>query len=222
MIGLLHIGEASPLPRFSAAVDFATLGLVRAPVVLVHGIWDTGKIFDRLTAALRARGVEHIDAIDLVPPDGSRSIADMASDVDRATSRIAEKTGATRVDLVGFSMGAVVSRYFVQRLGGRERVRRFISISGPHEGTRVAAFGRKIAAREMRIGSDLLRDLARDEDPWGEVVVHAARTPFDLMILPSESSELRNAQNRVFPVVLHKLMVRDRRVLRWIGDVLTD
>jgi triacylglycerol esterase/lipase EstA (alpha/beta hydrolase family) len=195
---------------------------VRAPVVLVHGIWDSGKIFDRLASALRARGIEHIDAIDLVPPDGSRSIADMAADVERAVSRLAEKTSETRVDLIGFSMGALVSRYFVQRLGGRERVRRFISISGPHEGTRIAAFGRKIAAREMRIGSELLADLARDENPWGAVDVHAARTPFDLMIVPSASSELRDAQNRVFPVALHKLMVSDRRVMRWIGDVLTD
>jgi triacylglycerol esterase/lipase EstA (alpha/beta hydrolase family) len=195
---------------------------VRAPVVLVHGIWDTGKIFDRLVAALRARGVEHIDAIDVVPSDGSRSIAHMAKDVASAASRLTEKTGAARVDLVGFSMGAVVSRYFVQRLGGRERVRRFVSISGPHQGTRVAAFGRKIGAREMRIGSELLADLAKDDDPWGEVTVHAARTPYDLMIVPSTSSELKGAQNRVFPVVLHGLMVRDRRVVEWVCDVLAE
>jgi len=32
-------------------------------------------------------------------------------------------------DLVGFSMGGIVSRYYVQRLGGIDRVQRFITLA---------------------------------------------------------------------------------------------
>ena len=41
-------------------------------------------------------------------------------------------------------MGGIVARSYVQRFGGIERVRRFITISAPHRGTYVAyAMGNK-------------------------------------------------------------------------------
>ena len=191
------------------------------PVVLVHGIWDSGKIFEKLGTALTRAG-KSIDSIDLVPPDGSRSIASMAEDVAAAVTRAQEGAGGARVDLVGFSMGALVSRFFIQRGGGKLRVRRFVSLSGPHEGTVIGALGLTPGARQMRRGSALLRDLAADADPYGDVEVFAARTPFDLMILPSTSSIIPAAkENRTFNVPLHKLMVSDARVTRWVVGVLS-
>ncbi len=191
------------------------------PVVLVHGIWDNGKIFDKLGAALTKVG-KSVDAIDLVPPDGSRSIASMAEDVAAAVTRAQQASGHERVDLIGFSMGVLVSRYFIQRGGGKRIVRRFVSLSGPHEGTVFGALGWTPGARQMRRGSELLRDLAADSEPYGDVEVFAARTPFDLMILPSTSSMIPAAkENRTFNVPLHKLMVSDARVTRWIVERLS-
>ena len=40
--------------------------------------------------------------------------------------------------VVGSSMGALVSRAYVQRFEGKQRVRRFVSISGPQHGTATA------------------------------------------------------------------------------------
>ena len=36
--------------------------------------------------------------------------------------------------LVGHSLGTMVSRYFVERLGGKERVERLVLMGGPHMG----------------------------------------------------------------------------------------
>jgi triacylglycerol esterase/lipase EstA (alpha/beta hydrolase family) len=191
------------------------------PVVLVHGIWDDGKIFEKLTHALEGAG-KSVDPIDLVPPDGSRSIALMAEDVGRAVARAEERAGGGRVDLLGFSMGALVSRFFIQRGGGKRNVRRFVSISGPHEGTVMGAFGWTHAARQMRRGSALVRELAADQDPYGDVEVFAARTPYDLMIVPSRSSVIPRAkENRTFDVPLHGMMVNDARVIRWVVETLS-
>lgn len=191
------------------------------PVVLVHGIWDDGKIFEKLGAALAAAG-KSVDPIDLVPPDGSRSIASMAEDVAHAVERAKELSGEARVDLVGFSMGALVSRFYIQRGGGKRSVRRFVSLSGPHAGTVFGAFGWTHGARQMRLGSALLRELAADPDPYGDVEVFAARTPFDLMIVPSTSSVIQRAkENRSFNVPLHKMMVSDARVVRWVVEALS-
>src|SRR5207253_4010466 len=134
----------------------------------VHGIWDTGSVFSSIQGALKQGGWAAVHAIDLVPNDGSVDIPEMAKQVDAAASRL-----GPRIDLVGFSMGALVSRYWLQRLGGRERVRRFISISGPHRGTLTAWLSGKPGAVQMRPNSALIEGLFTDPDPWGRTEGHA-------------------------------------------------
>ena len=52
---------------------------------------------------------------------------------------ILEQFGAkASIDLVGFSMGGVISRIWMQELGGACRTNRFISIGSPHLGTLTA------------------------------------------------------------------------------------
>ena len=146
----------------------------------------------------------------------------MAEDVAAAVKRAQESSGQPRVDVVGFSMGALVSRFFIQRGGGKRCVRRFVSLSGPHEGTVFGALGWTQGARQMRRGSALLRELAADTEPYGDVEVFAARTPFDLMIVPSASAIIPTAkENRTFNVPLHGMMVNDARVIGWVVQALS-
>jgi triacylglycerol lipase len=193
------------------------------PALLVHGIWNTGENFARMCAALEAAGIAPTRAIDLAPNDGRASIATLAEQVDAAAQRLAGEAGPSRIDVVGFSMGALVSRYWIQRLGGRARVRRFVSISGPHAGTASAYALPFAGVREMRPGSSLLADLARDADPWGDVEVHCIWTPYDLMVFPARSAILPRARTvKRFPVAMHRWMVTDARVISAVRDVLHD
>ena len=186
------------------------------PVLCVHGIWDTGAVFGPMRNTLLQRGWGQVHALDLTPNDGSAEIADLAEQVGAA----ARALGGGPVDLVGFSMGALVSRYWLQKLGGRERVRRFVSISGPHRGTLTAMLSSKPGARQMRPNSELLTGLFADPDPWGRCEVHAFWTPFDLMILPAGSSALPGSRERRFNVPLHPLMLHSREVIDAVADVL--
>jgi triacylglycerol lipase len=186
--------------------------------LLVHGIWDTGKKLDVLARALEAGGVPRVHRVDLLPNDGSASIPDLARLVERA----AEGMGEARIDVVGFSMGALVSRYFIQRMSGRQRVRRFVSIAGPHAGTALARFLPGEGVRDMRRASALVRELASDPDPWGDVEVHTIWTPYDLMIRPTSSSQLAKSKSDTrIPAVLHRLLITDRRSLSRVTEILT-
>jgi pimeloyl-ACP methyl ester carboxylesterase len=191
------------------------------PVLLVHGIWDVGDRFNAMRAGLHRAGITRTRAVDLQPNDGSITIAAMAQQVARAAQTLSDEFEAPSIDLVGFSMGAVVSRYFIQRGGGRSMIRRFISISGPHSGTINARLSPVEAAREMRRHSNVLDELARDPSPWGTVEVHAWFTPWDLMIIPAHSSVLPEAAVRKFPVALHRWMVSDQRVIRALVETLS-
>lgn len=193
-----------------------------SPVLLVHGIWDTGAKLGSLRSGLERAGLGPVEAIDLAPNDGRASILELASQVERAARRLALHASSKRIDIVGFSMGALVTRAYLQRLGGKERVRRFISISGPHHGT-VMAFALPYAGtREMRPGSRLLTELAADPDPFGDVEVHVMYTPFDLMIIPATSSRIPAARSETrLPIPLHRWMVEDRRAIQRVAELLT-
>jgi triacylglycerol esterase/lipase EstA (alpha/beta hydrolase family) len=107
------------------------------PVLLVHGINDTGAVFDKMALYLRQRGLS-VYTVDLVPNNGAEVLDKLARQVANYINTIFAPEQP--LDLVGFSMGGIVSRYYIQRLGGIERVQRFISISSPHKGT-VIAYG---------------------------------------------------------------------------------
>jgi len=192
---------------------------VSLPVILVHGIWDSSERLAPLASGLALRGVADVVAIDLRPNDGRAPIADLAAQVEAAVTSATRRHG--KVDLVGFSMGALTSRYYIQRLGGRDLVRRFVSISGPQCGTLTAYALPFAGAKQMRPKSPLLQDLASDPDPWGSVEVHTVITPYDAMIVPSSSGKLvQSASHMAFPVKLHRWMIEDARVLDHVAKIL--
>lgn len=190
----------------------------RPPVVLVHGIWKTGAAFDRMSRYLGARGFA-VHTLDLVPNDGSALLEQLAAQL---AAFVAERLPAgSPFDLVGFSMGGVVSRYYLQRLGGAERVRRFVTISSPHHGTLTAYLSRKAGARQMRPDSPLLADLNADLSALDRVDVTSLWTPLDLMILPPESSHLPLGREVLVAAPLHALMLHDPRSLRAVAEALS-
>jgi triacylglycerol lipase len=159
--------------------------------------------------------------MDLVPSDGRERLATLGHQVAEEATALAEREGVSRVDVVGFSMGALVARWYVQRGGGKERVRRFVSISGPHAGTLTAYALPFAGVRDMRPGSSFLGDLEDDPDPFGAVEVHCVYTPFDLTIVPAKSSVLAGARStRTFPVPVHRFMITDARVLDHVAGIL--
>ena len=192
------------------------------PVLLVHGIFDTGESLALMRAALLGAGVLRVATVDLEPNDGSAKIAELGRQVELAAEALLKEAGCPRLDVVGFSMGALVTRFWMQRLGGRDHVRRFVSISAPHRGTVSAWLVPRAGVRDMRPNSVLLRDLERDPDPWGDAEVHCFWTPYDLMILPAKSSVATRAHGvHKFFVALHRWMVTDARVLDAVARTLT-
>lgn len=188
------------------------------PVVLVHGINDTGAVFDKMALYLRQRGLS-VYTVDLVPNNGAEVLDKLAQQVANYINAIF--TPEQPLDLVGFSMGGIVSRYYIQRLGGIERVQRFISISSPHKGT-VIAYGSWLpGCVQMRPNSHFLEDLNSDVQMLKKINFTSIWTPYDLMILPATSSQLGIGKEVTLPVLLHPLMLTDTRSLEIVAEALT-
>lgn len=186
----------------------------QVPVLLVHGLWDSLLRIDPLIQGLRTRGITSVRGFDLHPSSGHAPISELARQVAQQADALRAETNAQRIDILGFSMGALAARCYLQQAGGRDHVRRFISISGPHAGTWTAFALPFPGIRDMRPQSALLQTLEAEPDPFGAVEVHCIYTPFDLMIVPAKSGILRNATSvHRIPIPLHRWMIRDPRVL---------
>ena len=179
-------------------------------VVLVHGIFEDGVSFAPLVTRLENHGIKcHVPQ--LKPNDARDGIDQLAESLKEG---IDKEFGPTeRFAMVGFSMGGLVSRYYLQNLGGAQRCDTFITVSSPHHGTKMAYACPGKGARQMRPGSSFLKNLEDTEDRLGEIPVVSYRTPMDLIILPTESSVWKRAENISQPVILHPLMLYSKPVL---------
>jgi len=189
------------------------------PILLIHGIDDTAQVFHRMIAYLRDRGWSDIHTINLVPNNGDQGLEILAEQVRAYVET--QMTDAPMIDLVGFSMGGIVSRYYVQRLGGAGRVRRFITLSSPHYGTCLAYLRHNPGARQMRPRSAFLQDLnATVAVDFASIECLSLWTPYDLMIVPAHSSRLPIGRMDTLPVLAHPWMLTDPRSLATVAAAL--
>jgi triacylglycerol lipase len=187
----------------------------RVPVLFVHGTDDTPGAFLHMRQAFLEAGwpKERLHAVRLHPNNGQMPIEVMAYQVRRAAEGLRKRTGAERIDVVGFSQGTLSTRYWIQELGGQPHVRRFVSISGPHQGTTLAWLRGGPALVQMRPGSDFLRELNRRENPFGDTEVFSFWTPLDNTVIPADSARLPGATERTFLVPMHQMMLSNPAVI---------
>ena len=192
--------------------------LSKNPVLLIHGIDDTAAVFHRMTTYLQLRGWS-THSLSLMPNNGNVGLDQLAHQVADYSDK--HFPIGQPFDLVGFSMGGLVSRYYLQRLGGIDRVHRFIALSAPNNGSRIAHFRWNRGAAQMRPDSDFIQDLNQDVAMLKQINFTSIWTPYDLMISPADSSRLPVGQEVQTPVLLHPWMLTDERSLQAIATALS-
>lgn len=213
-----------PAPGPGDAPGAATAGRPHpGPVLFLHGFADNRAVFHPLLRALRRDGWTHLHALNHSP---------LTSDVRTAAVLLGRHVEWARrahqgapVALVGHSLGGLIARYYVQRLGGDEHVPTVITLAAPHEGTLAAHLPNPFPiTRQMRPGSDLLAELRRPAAHcrtrftafWGEL---------DEVVLPARNGRLLHpdlaAENVMVPGAGHVALPVDRRVVDGVRRVLS-
>ena len=191
----------------------------RNPVLLIHGITDTTLVFRCMTAHLSAHGFS-VHSFDLTPNNGAMPLDKLAVQVADYIAKSFEPNQP--IDIIGFSMGGIVARCYIQRLGGIERVQRFISISAPNNGTFTGYLSGRPGCVQMRPDSPLLRDLNQDSAMLARLNFTVIWTPLDLMIVPPTSSQMPVGKEVIVPAGLHAWMLADKRCLKAIEKALSE
>lgn len=183
------------------------------PVLLAHGT-DSSAYSDyaRLAPFLRDHGYcvfalnygEGKPGLNLSPATGTDKptygTTDMrrsAQEVASAVARIQSATGAPKVHLIGFSQGANVTRYYINKLGGAAHVDAWVGIASPTYGSDSPPELAMLPDREViasaifapalvqqLAGSEFLTDLNGPQDTVPGVRYTTIGTQYDEVITP--------------------------------------
>lgn len=187
--------------------------------ILVPGWLDNIRTLGRLRTFLEVAGHKCM-ICSPQPSDGSAPIPRLAQQLaDFIDGGFAPDEP---VNLFGFSMGGLIHRYYLQKMEGWRRVRKFVTAASPHRGTMTARLATHEAALQMRPDSAFIIDLNRDLTPLQQVEFTSIWSPFDLTIVPANSSVLPVGKSRRVWSPAHGVMMYDPNVMRVIAQVLAE
>lgn len=179
-----HPSEPSPEPAGTPVLPVETPD--RPPVVLLHGFIDNRSVFVLLRRSLARHGWQHLESLNYSPL--TCDIRTAAELLGRHIEEICARTGHHEVDIVGHSLGGLIARYYVQRLGGDRRVRTLVTLGTPHGGTAVAPMASAHPiVRQMRSGSAPIEELRRPA-PGCRTRFVSFWSELDQVIIPAEAA----------------------------------
>lgn len=178
--------------------------------LLIPGIFDRGGSMHEMKDALEMHGFT-AHYLHLQFNSGWRGMEFLSHQLRSQVDALARE-GQTCA-LVGFSMGGIVARHYLQTLGGLPRVHKFISLSSPHYGSYWANFLPYRGGRQLSVGSKFLQHLNEDVHSLAPTDPVSLWTPYDVTIVPNTSSRLPLGATYQVPVKLHRWVPLDKRVI---------
>jgi triacylglycerol esterase/lipase EstA (alpha/beta hydrolase family) len=190
----------------------------RNPVVLLHGFAMNRTNWIWLGRRLAGRGIGPLYGTSYFSPQSVRRSAEHLS---RFVARVCAREKCERVDIVAHSLGGVVARYYIERLGGDKMIARLVTIGSPHQGTIIARLGALFpSARETLHGSVFYRQLG-PLAPRAGIAFTSVWSRADAIIEPPESSSIAPAgEDCIFEDLGHLSLLLSPRVLDTVASRL--
>ncbi len=191
------------------------------PILLLHGMIDNRMIFTVLTRRLRAHGFERVVTLNYSPV--TNDIRAAAEGLAAQVEALVARTGYERIHVVGHSLGGLIARYYVQRLGGDSRVHTLVTLGTPHHGTLAAHLVPFQLCRQLRPSSDLYAEL--DEPAAGcRTRFVAFWSDLDQLVVPHDNARLRHPDltidNEQVRGVGHMSLPIDAAIVQKVAQVL--
>ncbi|MEV6769067.1 alpha/beta fold hydrolase [Nocardia sp. NPDC051030] len=140
---------------------------------------------------------------------GTEDVWASSAQIGGFVDQVLAATGATQVDMVGFSQGASVTRYYINKLGGASKVGQWVGIASPSYGGimyglvtvaqaapivfKLAELASSTAAIQQAAGSPFITELNSGGDTVPGVRYTTIGSKVDEMIQPNDNIALRGA-----------------------------
>lgn len=185
--------------RSRSEPDFLPDGLRIRGVVLLHGFACNRGLWNPWLNRLRKKHFPFI-AVNLEPLFGS--IDHYTGVIEAAIERIEAATG-NRPVIVAHSMGGLAVRAWLAQGNNASRIHHVITIGTPHQGTWLARFGHSTNARQMRLHSPWLQELAMREPARRYEQFTCIYSHCDNIVFPTDTARLPGARNLHVPATAH-------------------
>ncbi|HEY7044102.1 MAG TPA: alpha/beta fold hydrolase [Nocardioidaceae bacterium] len=210
------------LPLAQRGLIGADLEAATTPIVLIHGIVDNRTIFTVLRRGLRKRGFGSLRSFSYGPQ--TNDLRATAARFGAFVEAVVDEAGAGRVHVIGHSLGGLIARYYVQRLGGDARVATLVTLGTPHQGTLAARLLPNRLVRQLRPGSDVMLELAEPTDCSTRFL--SFYSDVDHLVVPARHARLEHpdlaARNVLVRGVGHMSLPLSGRIVHEICATLVD
>ncbi|MBK3574273.1 triacylglycerol lipase [Streptomyces sp. MBT65] len=192
------------------------------PIIFVHGLSGSASGWDDWVADFEADGYSSSELF-AWSYDWTQSNVTTASQLATEVKSVLAQTGASKVDIVGHSMGTLSSRYYLKNLSGTSYVDHFVSVAGVNHGTSIASLCGWLytSCKEMQTGSSFLTALNSGDETPGSVSYAAYWSDCDEAINPDTSAELSGATNVDVGCISHTNMNNDHGVYEQVHDFIS-
>jgi triacylglycerol lipase len=196
-----------------------TAGVAQAhsPILFVHGYTESGSLWNTMIGRLEKDGWTKAE-LNNWTYNTSQSNVTTAKEVATRVSEIKKATGASKVNLVTHSMGALSTRYYIKKLGGESNVEDWVSLGGPNHGTSTANFCFQASCTEMRANSKFLNELNAGDETPGAVRYATWWSPCDEIINPHTSVILAGATNTETECISHVALTTNENVYMQVRE----
>ena len=162
------------------------------PVLLIHGVVCNHRAWNAWLERLQSSGFAPIRAVDLEPP-----LADIewhAARVEQDVRALFQESGGSTVAIIAHSMGGLVARAVLRRVGPGI-IGRIVTIATPHHGTVLARLFRgQRPLQQMCPEAPWLVELNADEEDGPSVPITTIYSLEDNLVVPARSAALRHAR----------------------------
>ena len=189
------------------------------PILFVHGLNASSSTWTTMVSRFKNDGWTNAELANW-SYDYTKSNATTASIIAKKVDSILKATGATQVDIITHSMGAMSARYYVRNLGGDGKVDALVTLGGTNHGTTTASICSFlwISCVEMLPGSTFLSNLNSIDETWGTPRYGTWWSPCDEVINPLSSALLDGAINTETACLQHSDLHEDATVYAQVRD----
>jgi triacylglycerol lipase len=181
----------------------------RNPILFVHGWNSSGAAWFTMIDRFKADGYGDQELFNWTYYS-AQSNKVTAQQLSAKVDSILGVTGASKVDIVTHSMGALSTRYYIKNLSGGSKVDDFVSLGGPNHGTNTAFFCAQTACVEMRPNSSFLNALNKKDETPGRIISYGTWwSACDEVINPQRSTILNGATNTQTACIRHSDLHED-------------
>jgi triacylglycerol esterase/lipase EstA (alpha/beta hydrolase family) len=190
------------------------------PLILCHGYMANRSSLLWLGRRLKRAGRRNVIIPNFRP--ASATVEEFAESLSHIVAGALEKTGAGQVDLIGHSMGGLVIRYYVERMGGAPFVHTAVTLGTPHRGTKTAALGLFKTADQFHPNARFIQEM-QVSAPASGVKMVSVWSEFDNIVLPPENALLPEPHTNIMVKnVGHVALLFSRQALVHLRLAFTD